>query len=279
MPVLFQLTGFLAIGVFLHLLSGILNDAEFTGGTSEQRHVITISQSDIDEYRQQFADNVDRQPNDSEIQVFIDQRARDLMLIAEAFRIGIHKSDDVVNARVYKNVSFLELGNNQRQVESVRETMLVKDLVVQRRLLERMRALIVADVLKGPIGDDVLRSFYQQNQTHYLSGKRYKIDHQFVDNNQDSISNNAVTFFNRKQAVSLSNLKRLLPGELVELLLEKEASGSKLPFTLPPFNGASGVHSLTVLEIVSPSVLPFTTVKAKVKQSYIDYQSAVAIDD
>lgn len=269
MDIIGKLLAFTVIGLLLHIADGYFSHSKNSG---YEGRVITISAADIERYKAGFATKIGRPATDGEVQAYIDNRVQDLLLVSEALRLGLHQKDDVIHARVYKNVSFLDLENSNRLNASLKGEMIAKDLVVRRRLLERMKALITADALREELVESQLVDYYKMHSNNYVSKKRFRLKHQFYEKVGSKIAESPIQFFNENAFVTESNLSHLLPEALVAQIGALDRSGTILTFQSPV-----GEHYVEVLEVATSKVAAYKSVRQVVKQDYLKSKQDTAV--
>lgn len=96
------LVHFLAIGLLLFLLFGLVNDDQRVGANR-----IEITNADIEQLVAIFRKQWQRSPNPEELQSLIDSRVREEVLYREALAMGLNEDDTIVRRRLAQKVEFL----------------------------------------------------------------------------------------------------------------------------------------------------------------------------
>ncbi len=96
------LVHFLAIGLLLFLLFGLVNDDQRVGANR-----IEITNADIEQLVAIFRKQWQRSPNPEELQSLIDSRVREEVLYREALAMGLNEDDAIVRRRLAQKVEFL----------------------------------------------------------------------------------------------------------------------------------------------------------------------------
>ena len=69
------------------------------------------------------------------------------MLLKEALLLGIHREDPVIQQRLKRDMTFLKLGDHRLSKDSpLLEALILGDIVIRRRLLQRMEANMMKPV-------------------------------------------------------------------------------------------------------------------------------------
>jgi peptidyl-prolyl cis-trans isomerase C len=96
------LVHFLAIGILLFVVFGLVNDDQSARGDR-----IEITRADLDQFVAIFSKQWQRQPSPRELQGLIDGRIREEVLYREALAMGLDKDDTIVRRRLAQKVEFL----------------------------------------------------------------------------------------------------------------------------------------------------------------------------
>jgi len=96
------LVHFLAIGLLLFALFGLVNDDQPAGGNR-----IEITDGDVEQLVLIFQKQWQRLPNPQELQALIDGRIREEVLYREALAMGLDRDDTIVRRRLAQKVEFL----------------------------------------------------------------------------------------------------------------------------------------------------------------------------
>jgi hypothetical protein len=107
-------------------------------------------------------------------------RVDDEILYREALLRGFDAGDPVIAARLGQNAEFLDLGAGEAGVESARGLGLVQgDLVVRRRLIQRMRAAIEAPSWQEVPSDAELETYRAAHPGRFETPRRIAFRHVF----------------------------------------------------------------------------------------------------
>ena len=96
------LVHFLAIGLLLFVLFGLVNDDQ-----AVRADRIDISEADVAQLVAIFSKQWQREPDPQELQALIDGRIREEVLYREALAMGMDKDDTIVRRRLAQKVEFL----------------------------------------------------------------------------------------------------------------------------------------------------------------------------
>jgi hypothetical protein len=112
------------------------------------------------------------------------------LLAAGAREAGLDRADPVVRARLVRNLRFL--GHEGNDATLVREALALgmdrSDVVIERRLAERMAAQLRASALREPPSDAALRQWYEQNGGRWRQPPAVSFSHAFVSRERHGAS-------------------------------------------------------------------------------------------
>jgi hypothetical protein len=104
----------------------------------------------------------------------------DGILLAEARARGLESSDPVVRARIARNLAFLEAETSTTRIDDALALGLARgDLVVRRRLVERMRAELSSGATRRPSEAEIAGRFARDAARHARPA-RVRIAHVFL---------------------------------------------------------------------------------------------------
>jgi hypothetical protein len=134
-----------------------------TSATSSLPVPIVISQSDLVSLRNDWGRVTGRPPEPSELDRMISQRADEEILIRQARLLGWDRNDAVIQQRLVRNLRFLDPESDASDLELLERAyamgMHEGDLVVRRRLLERMKLAVASRVRSQPIPEETLEAY------------------------------------------------------------------------------------------------------------------------
>ncbi|RZO84298.1 MAG: peptidyl-prolyl cis-trans isomerase [Oceanococcus sp.] len=102
------------------------------------------------------------------------------LVFAEALRLGLHRHDPVVLARLYQDAVFLGIeAPEDEMINMALELQLHRgDDLIRRRLLERMRSLIVSN--RPPATEAELREVFAAHQARWTQPARISFEHIYL---------------------------------------------------------------------------------------------------
>ncbi len=97
----------------------------------------------------------------------------------EALRLGLHRSDFIVQQRLARNMRFVNPDDTRSDealaVEAIALGMHQSDLVVRRRLVQKMQLRIHEAVRRTPPSEAELRAYWEQNGRLFMQPERVRI--------------------------------------------------------------------------------------------------------
>lgn len=234
-----------------------LDSAFLDGAIPSKNQRVVITDADLKKLAAGFQSQAGTRPTQQQLDQLIEKKIQDKILIQQALTLGLHQQDPVVQQRLAMNRTFLNQGEARGKDQNLINTMVQDDVVIQRRLRERMQSLLLANY---QVEHRHVESFYQENKQKYQSDTRYLIDHKFIPKGQSE----ARSFINSHVALSTRNLESLLPDLLVEKVVSRNRPGA-----LAPFDVTNGVHYVELKAVLPGKRIPLEQIEARV---YSDFQ-------
>jgi hypothetical protein len=157
--------------------------AVFLPDADTMRNTIRITDRDIDQLRSEWISTYAGPPNDRELEVLIESAINDEVLHLEALALRLHRADPVVRMRLVQNMQFLGDGDAEEESSLYERAidlgMAHNDIVVRRRLIERMNAVIGATVPEPSIEE--CRTYVDLHPEQFTSSPKYKLRYVFED--------------------------------------------------------------------------------------------------
>lgn len=166
----------LAAGGALALLVHALADDRDADGDASRRIVIDASR--IAEAERGIVATTGRAPDAAERAALLLAELDDEILYREARRLGLDDGDTVVQHRIAGNLAFVEDGpppGSDGTTTTLAGDMLQHDVVVRRRLIERMRAQLEREALADEPGDAELATALASNAARFSLPARVRL--------------------------------------------------------------------------------------------------------
>lgn len=143
--------------------------------------VIELRDADVAQLREEWRRGAGRPPTRAELAASVQQWIGDEALVREAIRLGLDAGDPVVDQRLARNLRFAlpdRPGDVAAAAAEARALgMVERDLVVRRRLVDRMEKRMTADLR---IGEPELRAYVAAHPERYALPARYRFTQVFV---------------------------------------------------------------------------------------------------
>jgi hypothetical protein len=277
---------FIAIGAVLYVASQML------AGTQPSR-VIRLDARDIHELREEWVRSAGRPPTDAELQVMIERRIDEELMLAVARELDWQRSDPIATRRLVQNQRFLdpdsEASDEELLERAFAQGMELSDIVVRRRLLERMRMQIASRAHRDAPSDDILERHRTAHPERFERPARVALDHVFLsaDVRGDALARDAEAL--RPQLPASGATARelaalgdpfLLPTSLPlrsERALDSQfgadlaASAIVAPIGIwsGPVASSFGLHYLWPRERTPPNLPPLAAIRAEIRGDWL----------
>lgn len=167
---------FFAIGALLFAARMLLP------GTAE---VIEVSAADISRLRSEWMGETRRVPAAGELEAQLRQFADEEILVREALRLGLDRSDPVVRSRLVQNMRFLrpDAAGDEAALfaQALALGMQRSDVLVRRRLVQAMHEQLAAGVT---VAEDDVREYMRRHPQRYAALPRISFEHVFVSSDR-----------------------------------------------------------------------------------------------
>jgi len=251
------LVHFLAIGILLFVVFGLVNDDQSARGDR-----IEITRADLDQFVAIFSKQWQRQPSSQELHGLIDARIREEVLYREALAMGLDKDDTIVRRRLAQKVEFL-MGDASGVAEP---------------------------------DDATLRQYYEQNAERYREPPRLSFSHVYfsTDRRGEQAKADAEALLERLRAASPRVTQVpdegdsfMLPFVYIDKRTDEIARdfGNAFPAQLAelepkrwhgPIASPFGIHLVYVGSREEASVPPLEAVRSRVVNDWLVEQRRVA---
>ncbi len=166
------------------LLGGLLFASERLTATWPVRageQTLHIRSEQVAALQNEWQRALGRAPEAAQLQAGVRKLADEEMLVQEALRLGLNRSDAVVRGRLLNNLRFAYPDSTQDDEALLRQALALgmdqRDLVVRRRLVQLMEQRLAAG---AEIGDEALRRALDEHPERYASERRIAFRQVFV---------------------------------------------------------------------------------------------------
>ena len=176
---------FLFLGALLVAADRLLLGRSIEG--ESERSAIEIGAERIDALREGWIARSGTAPDDAVLAALIEAEIDDEILLREARKRGFESADPIVRARLARNVGFMSgaderaghAGDSTRVELALALGISRGDLVVRRRLIERMRAELGAGEHEPPSEREIDARF-ARDPARWLGSPRVRLSHVFL---------------------------------------------------------------------------------------------------
>lgn len=154
-------------------------------GSADTRPTIRIPHERVDGARRAFVASSGRAPDALELRALVAAEVDDEILYREALARGLDRDDAVVQRRLTGNLAFVDgcdpaahaAGTHDPHDREIARDMLARDVVVHRRLSQRMRALVEADALRDEPSEVELAAALARHAERFALPARVRVAH------------------------------------------------------------------------------------------------------
>jgi hypothetical protein len=258
---------------------------------------IFVSRSDIASISEEWRRATGRSPNPDELSRLVDQFVNEEILVREARVLGWDRNDSVIQLRLIRNLRFLDPKSEHSDAELLDAAYAMKmeqgDIVVRRRLLERMRLAIATSARQNDPATSELEVYWAQNQQEFERPARIRISHVFLsrDRRGDAVRDDAQRLLEelRLGAVPPDRAAKradpLLVSAHLPLLSERRlaerlgAAFARSAFEEPvdgrwsdPIDSSYGTHLVWIRERAAMEIAPLDEVETRVRSAILREQ-------
>lgn len=265
--------------------------------------VVVIQRSEIAERLDAYRQQMGRVPSESEADAIERQVVDNALWLEQAFSLGLHEVDSVVRQRLLLNMRFLEGESEMTETELIARAIELgmdrSDTVVQRRLVDRVQAILRAGVRARELDDDTLTAHYESTEEQWREPPLLDFSHAYLsrDKRGDSTLQDAAGLLNRVRSEGLEidaaiaagdpflaghRIRGATPNRIIARLGPAFAEGvsDAQPNTwLGPVESAFGQHVVWVHDRKESHVPPLGEIRNRVYEDWVEQQSRKALKD
>jgi hypothetical protein len=176
---------FLLLGSLLFFIShrGSLRGDE-DPAPSDPSQTIVIGADELAQMREEWTRSNGSAPDERALQALIDRAINDEILYREALRLDMHLADPVIQQRLALNMRFLNdgqeepsSGDAERIDAALALGMVRSDIVVRRRLIQQMEALIGSMATTPTLEES--RAYVLAHPERFTSSARFRLSYHF----------------------------------------------------------------------------------------------------
>ncbi|MCP4905125.1 MAG: peptidyl-prolyl cis-trans isomerase [bacterium] len=262
---------------------------------------IEVRRSEIDERIKGYRRQMGRAPTEAEARSIENQVIENALWLEQAFALGLHEIDSVVRQRLILNMRFLE-GESEANDEdliarAIELGMDRSDTVVQRRLVDRVQAIIRARVRARAIDEAGLQEHFETTPERWRQPALLDLTHVYLsrDKRRDTARTDASALLVRLRAgevepnagVALGDpflaghrLRGATPNRIVARLGPVFADGvadAETQHWVGPVESAFGQHLVWIHERVESRIPPLVEIRQRVLEDWIEEASRAAL--
>ena len=172
--------------ILLHCLAagGLAFGVERLAGPppAEESRRIVIGVADIEDLRAGHRERFGDAPAPAELQALIADATDRELLVREALRRNLHRTDPAIRRRLVENVRFTQAAPPPDPFEAALALGMERaDPLVRRRLIQRVERLLTAERLDDPVGDPQLAAYLARHPQEFGAEPRVRFRQVFLD--------------------------------------------------------------------------------------------------
>jgi hypothetical protein len=288
------------------LAGGVLFLIEAAWSWAPAVPVVRVAQSEISEHVAAYQLQMGRSPTPEEARAIENKVVEDALWLEQAFSLGLVEIDPVIRQRLVLNMRFLEreTGASDESEEAlvaraIELGMDRSDTVVQRRLINRVQAIVRAGVRARPLEPATLEAHYGLTAEKWREPALLDLSHVYLsrDKRGDDAEADARRLLARIQAESMSpeaavregdpflaghHLRGASPARIVARLGPAFASGIENEVVgewFGPVESAFGLHLVWIHHRKASRIPELGEVEKRVYEDWIEQESRKALRD
>lgn len=283
------------------LLGIVLFGLKSAQSTISEPAVVEVLRSEIDERVAAYQRQMGREPSPLEARSIENQIIDTALWLEQARALGLHRTDRVVRQRLVLNMRFLEGDTDASEDELFRKAMELgmdqSDTVVQRRLIDRVQAMVRAGIRSRVPDETELRAHYTKTAQRWREPPLLDFSHVYFsrDKRGDRVAIDAAALLvelsehniEPEAAVDLADpfltghrLRAATPNRVVARFGPSFAASIEHQATLRwlgPVESAFGNHLVWIHERVESRIPAFEEVRKRVLEDWIREQTGEAL--
>ncbi len=263
--------------------------------------IVEVQRSAIEESLAAYRTQMGRAPNENEAAAIENQAIENAIWLEQAWAIGLPQIDSVVHQRLLLNMRFLE-----GETEASDEELLARafelgmdksDTVVQRRLIDRVQAIVRAGVRAREVDDATLEAYFEETAERWREPAMLDLTHVYFSRDK-----RGAAALDDARGVRARLIKDPLPAEDALSLGDPFLAGHRLRGATPnrivarlgpdfaagvedaptqewigPIASAFGMHVVWIHDRVESRIPELSEVRARVSEDWIEAESRKAL--
>lgn len=271
------------------LLGGMLFIAQQQWAVHVSPQVIEVSEAERARLQHEWLARTGRMPTPAEADALVHKHVNDELLFQEAKRLGLHETDPVVHQRLIRNMRFAEQDSDSAETKLIDAAlalgMLDRDLVIRRRLIQRMQHRLESQV---HITEADASTYYRDHPEEFQTPAGFSIrqlffSHQREGEPADKAARDALLKLNAGSDASGdpfllgTSFRQITASELGKILGQDIAIATENASVMQwigPVASVYGMHLIQVEDIRPPRLLDYATVRPRiVAKLYADHEA------
>lgn len=262
---------------------------------------VEVAQSEIDERLEAYRRQMGRPASETEARAIERQAIENAIWLEQAFAIGLHEIDSVVRQRLILNMRFLEgesdASDDELVARAIELGMDKSDTVVQRRLIDRVQAIVRARVRAEPLDDETLAAHFEATHDNWREPALLELSHVYLsrDRRGEKTRADAEALLPRlaqgpltpEDGIALGDpflaghrLRGASPNRIVARLgpsFEAGVREARVGEWVGPIESAFGQHLVWIHERIPSRIPPLDEIRQRVVEDWIEEASRKAL--
>jgi hypothetical protein len=166
------------------LIGGLLFALQAARRPEPAQTIVEVRRSEIEERLAAYRQQMGRPPSETEAAAIERQVVDNALWLEQAFALGLHEVDSVVRQRLVLNMRFLEGESETSEADLVQRAVELgmdrSDTVVQRRLIDRVQAILRAGVRASAPSEEILEAHYAKTREQWREPALLDLQHVYL---------------------------------------------------------------------------------------------------
>ena len=268
--------------------------------------IVEVRRSEIDERLESYRQQMGRAPTEPESRAIENQVIENAIWLEQAYALGLHQYDTVVHQRLLLNMRFLEGedgpapsaeegGPSEADLiaRAIELGMDRSDTVVQRRLIDRVQAILRGSVRARELKDQTLTDHYEATTEQWREPALLDLSHMYFSRDRRGASTtgdatSALALLGTQDAsvdkaissgdpfLAGHRLRGASPNRIVARLgpaFAEGVAGAPVETWFGPVESAFGQHLVWIHERVQSRIPPLAEIRKRVVEDWIEIES------
>lgn len=279
------------------LIGGLLYAFQSGASRTAETPVVEVQRSAIEERTEAYRQQMGRPPDAREAAAIEKQVVDDALWLDQAFTLGLHEVDAVVRQRLLLNMRFLEGESDASEEELIARAVELgmdrSDTVVQRRLVDRVQAILRAGVRASGPDEETLAAHYAETEEQWREPALLDLEHVYFsrDRRGEATSADAAALLPRLKSENTAptdaiaqgdpflaghRIRGASPNRIIARLgptFEAGVRGAEAGTWFGPVPSAFGEHLVWIHERTPSRIPPLSEIRKRVAEDWIEGES------